>query len=77
MTGVYLSYLVTSPKNSGKEQYHASDGEKSTDEINLLDNISTTQPSRVDSRGREVEDGRHDEADKSPESAEQSYISPG
>lgn len=68
--------LIAAPLQASQENNHAGDGQASTDEVDLGDDLFLCETTRVWSGRREVEEQGSEEANGSPKSAEEGAPSP-
>jgi hypothetical protein len=59
-----------------EEEQDAGDGEETANVVDLGEDFAVGEAECVDARGRVVEEGREDEADEGPETAEQTDPAP-
>jgi hypothetical protein len=67
---------VPAPLHAHHEQKHAADRQKSSEVVDLTKHLSSSKALAVDTRWWEVKTRRHDKADESPQSAEQTDPTP-
>ena len=71
-----LTNLIASPFQATEEQDHAHNAQKAADEINLGDDLFSTETARVGARRGEVKEERAEEANCVPHAHEDAAISP-
>ena len=70
------AYLIATPRQTCHKYEHTGNTQESTNEVNLLNNIHLRQSLGVNSGWWEVEDDGHDESDCSPDTTQDTAISP-
>lgn len=68
--------LVATPLHASHEEYQSSDAKEAAQVINLFENLHLRHASRVGSRRWEVENGGKDKANSSPDTADETDVSP-